>query len=101
MCVTGFGADFDGDAMQYHVPGTDEAVRDAVEKMLPSRNLLAVSNYRVHQLPSKEYGGGLYSATTAVSKKAPPRVYRNMDDVIRAYRNGEVNVDHPIHVMEP
>jgi DNA-directed RNA polymerase subunit beta len=100
MIVTGFGADFDGDAMQYHVPASDEAVNDAIDKMLPSRNLLAVSNFRVHQLPSKEYGGGLYEATTSINRKAPPRVYRTMEDVIRAYRSGEINTDHQVHILE-
>ena len=45
LIVAGFGADFDGDAMQYHVPATDEAVKDAYEKMMPSRNLLAAASY--------------------------------------------------------
>jgi DNA-directed RNA polymerase subunit beta len=100
LVVTGFGADFDGDAMQYHVPASDEAVADVLEKMLPSRNLLSVTSYRVHQLPSKEYGGGLYSATTAINKKALPRVYRTMDDVIRAWHSGDISVDHPVHIVE-
>jgi hypothetical protein len=98
--VTGFGADFDGDAMQMHVPAADEAVRDAYAKMLPSRNLLSVSAFRAHQVPSKEYGGGLFTATTAQDEKARPRAYRTMDDVVRAYRSGEVDVGHPVHVLE-
>src|SRR5690606_8236924 len=39
LVVSGFGADFDGDAMQYHVPVTDEEKQEALDKMLPSRNL--------------------------------------------------------------
>ena len=56
IIVKGFGADFDGDAMNYHVPTTDEAVKDAMEKMLPSRNLFSVKNFKVHQLPMNEIG---------------------------------------------
>jgi hypothetical protein len=99
LIVVGFNADFDGDAMQYHVVADDDAARDAWEKMLPSRNLIAVSDFKVHQLPGKEYGGGLYAATT-MSRPVPPRVYRTMEDVARAHRSGEIGVGHPVHVME-
>lgn len=98
LIVTGFGADFDGDAMQYHVPAEEGAVRDAYDKMLPSRNLLAASNFRVHQLPGKEYGGGLYVATTARADRRP-RTFATAADALAAYRRGEVGPDHPVEVV--
>jgi hypothetical protein len=98
LIVTGFGADFDGDAMQYHVPALDEAVRDAYDKMLPSRNLLSVSNFRVHQLPGKEYGGGLYVATTARANRRP-RVFATRADALAAYRRGDISHDHPVEII--
>ena len=54
LVVGGFGADFDGDAMQYHVPTTDDAKNEALEKMLPSRNLFSASNFKVLYTPSQE-----------------------------------------------
>jgi DNA-directed RNA polymerase subunit beta' len=98
LIVTGFNADFDGDAMQYDVPVTDEAVRDAYEKMLPSRNLLAVSSFKAHQLPRNAYAGGLYSASTARSDKRP-RVFATKADAMAAYRRGEINVDQPVEIV--
>jgi DNA-directed RNA polymerase subunit beta' len=98
LIVTGFGADFDGDAMQYHVPATDEAVKDAYDKMLPSRNLLAASSFKAHQLPKNEYAGGLYSASTLTSDKRP-RVFATKADALAAYRRGEINADQPVEIV--
>jgi DNA-directed RNA polymerase beta subunit len=97
LIVTGFGADFDGDTMQYHVPALEGAVQDAYDKMLPSRNLLAVASFRAHQLPSKEYAGGLYVATTARANRRP-RVFATRADALAAYRRGEVGPDHPVEI---
>jgi hypothetical protein len=98
MIVTGFGADFDGDAMQYHVPVTDEAVRDAYEKMLPSRNLLAAASFKAHQLPSREYAAGLYAATTGRSSKRP-RTFATKADALAAYRRGDISADQPVEIV--
>jgi DNA-directed RNA polymerase subunit beta len=98
LIVAGFGADFDGDAMAYHVPATDEAVKDAYEKMLPSRNLLAVSNFKAHNLPSREYAGGLYAASTGRADRRP-RVFATRADALAAYRRGDINADQPIEVV--
>jgi DNA-directed RNA polymerase subunit beta' len=99
MIVTGFGADFDGDAMQYHVPATTEAVRDAYEKMLPSRNLLSAAAFKVHNLPSREYAAGLYAASSMKSDKRP-RVFATKADALAAYRRGEINVDQPVEIVQ-
>lgn len=98
--VGGFGADFDGDAMQFHVPSTDEAAEEAVQKMLPSRNLLSPSNFKAHQLPSKEFVGGLYSATAKVDKKKRPQVFKTKRDAVAAYKRGEIDVDRRVQIME-
>src|SRR6185312_2815326 len=58
LIIKGFGGDYDGDMMNYHVPFSDEAAQEALAKMLPSRNLLSVSQFDVHQLPINEMAGG-------------------------------------------
>jgi DNA-directed RNA polymerase beta subunit len=100
VITKGFGADFDGDAMQYHVPSTDEAAEEAVAKMLPSKNLFSVSGFKAHYLPNKDYQTGLYVASSRINKKAKPRVYRNKKDAIAAYRRGEIDVDTQVHIVE-
>ena len=95
--VTGFNADFDGDAMNYHVPVGDDAVKDAIEKMMPSRNLKAVRDFKVHYLPRHEFMMGLYLASK-LKKKGSSRVFRSKKDVAAAYQRGDIGVDEKIVV---
>lgn len=98
LIVKGFAADFDGDAMNYHVPVSDGAVKDALEKMLPSKNLLAAKNFRVHQLPQNEYQGGLYQASADKGEKAE-RYFDTKADMLRAVRRGEISHDQPVVIL--
>lgn len=97
----GMGGDNDGDAVNYQVPVSDDAVRDAVEKMLPSRNLFSPANFKVHQLPSMEFAGGLYTATAPPDSTRRPVVFATRQEAIRAYRRGELAPDQPIVVATP
>jgi len=99
IIVKGFNADFDGDAMNYHVPATDEAVKDAMDKMLPSKNLFAVKNFKAHQLPANEYQGGLYTATSAPSNRQE-KYFKTKADAVRAYHAGEIEANDKIVIME-
>lgn len=100
LIVKGFNADFDGDAMQFHVPSTDEAVKEAYERMLPSRNLLKPADLRspAHG-PVNEFISGLHHASTSESKKQP-RVFRTAIDALAAYARHELDVDDPVEIME-
>jgi len=99
LIVGGFGADFDGDAMQFHVPSSDDAVGEAKEKLMPSRNLLATSNFDVHYTPGQEYVGGLWAASTRAENK-PPRVFKTRRDAIAAYRRGDIGVGQQVEILE-
>jgi len=100
VITKGFGADFDGDAMQYHVPSTEDAAKEAVEKMLPSKNLFSASSFKAHYVPNKDYQTGLYLAASRINNKAKPRVYRTKKDAVHAYHRGEIEVDTPVHIVE-
>jgi DNA-directed RNA polymerase beta subunit len=100
VITKGFGADFDGDAMQYHVPSTDDAAKEAIEKMLPSKNLFSTASFKAHYVPNKDYQTGVYLASSKTNKKSKPRVYRNKKDALAAYRRGEIDVDTPVHIVE-
>jgi DNA-directed RNA polymerase beta subunit len=100
VITKGFGADFDGDAMQYHVPSTEDAAQEAVEKMLPSKNLFSTASFKAHYVPNKDYQTGLYLASSRVDKRAKPRVFRTKQDAMNAYRRGEIDVDTPVHIVE-
>lgn len=59
LVVQGFNADFDGDAMNVHVPILPDAVREA-EKMLPSNNLYKPGTGQIMIQPQNEAALGLY-----------------------------------------
>jgi len=100
LIVSGFNADFDGDAMNYHVPTTEGARKEAFERLLPSRNLLSPADFKrpVHA-PSNEYVGGLWHATKAKSKR-PKKVFNTMADMRAAYANGDISLDDRVQVLE-
>lgn len=100
VITRGFNADFDGDAMQFHVPSTPEAAEEALQKMLPSRNLFSVSQFKAHYLPNLDFQTGLYLASARQDKKAKPRVFATKKDALAAYRRGDIEVDTPVHIVE-
>lgn len=95
--VSGFNADFDGDTMSYHVPVSDDAVQNAYDKMLPSKNLRSVAQFDIHYAPRHEYQLGLYQAST---KKGDGKVHRFLTtkDAIDAYRKGLIGVGDEVVV---
>ena len=92
-----FNADFDGDAMAVHVPATDEARKEVIEKLMPSKQLLHVSNFRSHFLPRQEYQLGLFEATRP-SKKKTSQIFTSLEDAIAAFKRGELDLDAVIEV---
>lgn len=100
LVTKGFNMDFDGDAVQYHVPATDEAKEQAIERMLPSRNLIAASDFKtpVHA-PQNEYVHGLYYASTSKSSRRP-RIFRNRADVMQALARNEIAHNDPVEVLD-
>lgn len=100
MVVVGFGADFDGDQMNYHVPATDEAAREALEKLLPSRNLISPASFAVHQLPKNEFVGGLYAATSAPRSGRRARSFARASDAVRAWHRGELDLGDEVTFVE-
>ena len=100
LIVKGFNADFDGDAMNYHVPSTEAARKEALDRLLPSRNLFSVADLKsVMHAPANEYVGGLYHATKSKSKR-PKKIFRSLSDVRKAYARGEINIDDNVQILE-
>lgn len=97
--LAGHGADFDGDALNFHVPVSDKAVREAKDKMMPSRMLYSAKDFQVHMLPTQGYAMGLYHGSTGDSGRQR-RTFRTSQDVIEAYRSGEIGPTDPITVLQ-
>ena len=95
-----FTADHDGDTMNFHVPASDKAVAEAVEKMLPSKNLFSTTDLRSPRyVPMMEMTLGL-AKLTAPASRAKPRVFVTARDAIRAYRRGEIGANDPVSVLQ-
>jgi hypothetical protein len=87
--------------MNYHVPVSDSAVQEAINKMMPSKQLFAANSFDVHYLPRQEYLHGLYLASKQDDNgKKLPRVFATTKDVLAAYRRGEISANDPVIVKD-
>jgi DNA-directed RNA polymerase beta subunit len=97
--VVGFGADFDGDQMRLHVPSSIGAVREAYERMLPSRNLLSAATFQAHPFIKNEFLYGLFLASKDRADKKNVKAFRTKDDVIRAFNRGDLNANDTVKIV--
>lgn len=98
--VSGFNADFDGDTMRVHVPSSQAAITDVLNKMLPSRNLLAASSLKAHKFIQNEYLLGLYLASFPKSKRKAKKVFESREDAIKAFNRGDVDISDTIEIVK-
>jgi hypothetical protein len=76
--------------MNFHVPVSKTAVEEAVDKMMPSRNLRSIRDFDIHYSPKQEFLHGLFLASTTKGKRT--KTFMKKEDVLRAYRRGELGV---------
>lgn len=90
------------DTMNAHVPATEKAVKEAYDRLLPSKNLLSPANFSsVVHAPINEYVGGLYYASSRkLRSQRPERIFRSKADARRAYEAGELSASDPIVIAE-
>lgn len=99
MIDSGFNMDHDGDTVNIHVPASAKASKEALEKMLPSKNLISLTDMKsVRYKPEKEQVSGLWALTAGMTKK-PVKRFESKSEAIKAYRNGEINPNDPIIVV--
>ena len=95
LVTTGLNADFDGDAMNLHVPSADDAVQEAYDKLLPSQMLFSIRDQdKVVPLPKHEQILGLFTAGT----RAPKAIHRfnSHDEALEAIKKGRVPLSDEI-----
>lgn len=84
--------------VNFHVPVSDKAVKNAMDKMLPSRNLVSLTDLRESMSnPRQEMALGLYALTRPPSNKPPVR-FRTVEEAKAAYRQGKIKANDPIVV---
>lgn len=89
-----FNADFDGDQMAVHVPLSIEAQAEARLLMLASHNILSPATGRPIVAPSQDMVLGCYylTAENPAATKGAGKYFANLDDAIRAYEQGQVDL---------
>ena len=80
LVCTAFNADFDGDQMAVHVPLSNQAVKEARELMLSTRNLLKPSSGEPIVSPTKDMVMGVFYLTAMDDEERP-------DSALRRYPN--------------
>ncbi len=99
LVCTAFNADFDGDQMPVHVPLSAEAQAEARFLMLSANNLLKPSDGRAVTVPSQDMVLGSYYLT--MEKDGEPgegRVFRDFDEAMMAYANGQLGIHAKIKI---
>ena len=83
-----------------HVPASEKASKEALEKMLPSKNLFSLTDLQsVRYKPEKEQVSGLWALTAGKSDREV-RVFDTKSEAIRAYRNGEIGSNDPVEIRK-
>lgn len=99
LIESGFNLDHDGDQINVFVPSSEEARREALEKMLPSKNLLSPGDLSSQYLPGHEAIYGTWNATTPKQSK-PVKRFKTKKEAFEAYKRGEISVSDNIEVEE-
>ncbi len=87
LLTRGYNADFDGDSMAVHVPVSEKARVEAMEKMLPSQNLFRPGFGTFMLAPVQEQILGLYFLTEKVNVSRPSKgKFGSEKDAIEAFR---------------
>lgn len=81
-----------------HVPASDKAAKQAIEKMLPSKNLFSLTDLKsMRYRPEKEQISGLWALTMGKTRR-PTRRFASKAEAIAAYRNGEIGPNDPVEI---
>lgn len=98
LVTTAFNADFDGDQMPVHVPLSDNAVKEARELMLASKNILKPASGEPVISPGKDMVLGVYYLTMDPNTvdSGNVRVFGDINEVLMAYQLHQVKVHTPI-----
>ena len=99
LVCSAFNADFDGDQMPVHLPLSPEAQAEARFLMLSSNNLLKPLNGHAVTVPSQDMVLGSYYLTLdKPGERGEGRYFRNFDEAVMAYENGQLGLHAAIHV---
>jgi DNA-directed RNA polymerase subunit beta' len=89
------GMDADGDRVTVHLPVTEAGKKEAVENLLPSKNLFNPLNKMPMHVPDQETIIGLHQITDR-AQSTKTHNFKTHADVIKAYQQGKIHVTDKI-----
>ncbi|MEF8847150.1 MAG: DNA-directed RNA polymerase subunit beta' [Candidatus Paceibacterota bacterium] len=99
MVCPAYNADFDGDQMAIHIPLTDEAQKEAEERMLSSKNVLKPATGLPIAVPTQDYTLGSYFLTTVKEgKKGEGQAFGSIKQAKLAYEFDKIDLRAKIKV---
>jgi DNA-directed RNA polymerase subunit beta' len=94
LCCSGFNADFDGDTMAIHLPLSNEAIAEARDLMLATKNIITPKDGRPTITPTIDMLVGVYYLTTEkLGSLGEGIIFSTYAEVERAYLDGIVAFD--------
>ena len=99
LVCTAYNADFDGDQMAVHVPLTLEAQLEARALMMSTNNVLLPADGEPIIVPSQDVVLGVYWMTRErINDVGEGMIFADVEEVGRAYRNGNVGLQAKVKV---
>jgi DNA-directed RNA polymerase subunit beta' len=92
-----FNADFDGDQMAVHVLLTEDAMQEAKDKMMASKNIISIANGKMLAFPSKDMALGFF-LMTVMQNVEHPAIFATAEDVLKGYLRGDLKVEDEVIV---
>jgi hypothetical protein len=80
-----------------HVPASNEAVQETIDKLMPSKNLVGARDFKLMYKPTQEYIHALWHATRQPARK-PAAKFETEADAITAWRKGELGINDPVRI---
>jgi len=94
-----YNADFDGDQMAIHLPLSKEAIREAREIMLSSKNILSPAHGGPLTMPTKDFVFAYYYLTLEdPNGKGKDKAFSSIREAERAYGEGIISLHAPITI---
>ncbi len=100
MICKGFNADFDGDQMAVHLPLSQRAIEEVMERMFADSNLLLMADGSPVIGVAKDMAVGIYHLTKESSKEQKAiKSFPTVDHVIGAYERKQVDLHEKVKVL--
>lgn len=96
LTTAGAGADFDGDQMAVHAPMLPEAIKDAKEKLLPSKMLFSIRS-RDQTVPAPKHEM-LLLASSQLNPSDKTHQFNTEEEALAAIHRGEVKLQDRVQI---